>query len=306
MAVIPPSGEQHEIAYGDGRATIVEVGGGVRTYSIGDRDVLEPYPVDAICDGAHGTPLIPWPNRLADGRYEFSGSEHRVALTEPEKSNAIHGFLRWRPWRIAERSDSRVVMEIHLHPLTGWPFTLEVRIAYELSDAGLEVTTTARNLGDEACPFASGQHPYLAPGGDLIDECTLHLDAATRIDTDAERQLPTGAEPVEGTDYDFRSPRKLGDQAIDFAFTDLARDRDGRAWVRLEGTDGRRAELWADRGYPYLEIFTRDALGEGRRRTGLGAEPMTCPPNGLQTGRDILRLEPGESATTRWGVRLEG
>jgi aldose 1-epimerase len=300
----PPSGEQHEIARGDQRATVVEVGGGVREYRVGDRDVLEPYPVEAVCDGAHGAPLIPWPNRLADGRYEWDGVEHQVALTEPEKRNAIHGFLRWRPWRAAERDDARVVMETRLYPLTGWPFALDVRVAYELTDDGLEVATTATNIGQAACPFASGQHPYLSPGSGLIDECTLQLDARTRVDTDAERQLPTGDVPVEGSDFDFRAPRKLGDQAIDFAFTDLARDAEGRAWMRLGGTDGRTAELWVDEGYPYLEAYTGDTLGDGRRRTGLGAEPMTCPPNGLGSGRDIVRLDPGESVTTRWGARL--
>ena len=63
-----PSGEQFEIVHGEHRATIVEVGGGVREYAVGDRQVLDPYARDAMCDGAHGAPLIPWPNRLADGR----------------------------------------------------------------------------------------------------------------------------------------------------------------------------------------------------------------------------------------------
>jgi len=90
----PPSGAQFEISAGQQRATIVEVGGGVRAYTVGDRDVLDPYPLDAMCDGAHGAPLIPWPNRLADGAYTFEGTDHQVALTEPDKNNAIHGFLR--------------------------------------------------------------------------------------------------------------------------------------------------------------------------------------------------------------------
>ena len=88
-----PSGEQYEISHGDQHATVVEVGGGVRAYRVGDRDVLHPYDVDAICDGAHGAPLVPWPNRIRDGRYTFDGAEYRVTLTEPDKSNAIHGFL---------------------------------------------------------------------------------------------------------------------------------------------------------------------------------------------------------------------
>jgi len=299
----PPSGEQYEISHAEQRATIVEVGGGVREYVDGDRDVLEPYPVEAVCDGAHGSPLIPWPNRLADGRYPFDGVEHQVALTEPEKQNAIHGFLRWRPWRAVVRDADRVVMGTRIYPMKGYPFTVEVSVAYELTDDGLVVTTAATNIGDRAAPFASGHHPYLSPGSGLIDDCTLELDAATRIDTDA-RQLPTGDEAVEGTDFDFRTGRRLGDQALDFAFKDLGRDGDGRAWVRLSGTDGRTAGLWADEHYPILEIYTGDTLGEGRRRTGLGAEPMTCPPNGLATGDRVVRLEPGENLTTRWGARL--
>lgn len=94
-----PSGEQFEIVCGEQRAVIVEVGGGVRAYSVADRPVLHSYGLHEMCDGAHGAPLIPWPNRLADGRYSFDGEDHEVALSEPAKGNAIHGLLRWRPWR---------------------------------------------------------------------------------------------------------------------------------------------------------------------------------------------------------------
>src|SRR6201995_3123546 len=99
MAGLSPSGEQFEISHRGQRATIVEVGGGVREYAVDGRAVLDPYPLGAVCDGAHGAPLIPWPNRLADGRYSFDGSHYQLPLTEPGKRNAIHGLLRWRPGR---------------------------------------------------------------------------------------------------------------------------------------------------------------------------------------------------------------
>ena len=160
----PPSGEQFEIRYGDQRATIVEVGGGVREYAVGDRPVLDPYPIDALCDGEHGTPLIPWPNRLADGVYRFDGTDYAVALNEPERHNAIHGFLSWRPGSAVEHDTSRVVMGTRLRPLAGYPFTLDIRVTYEFADDGLVVSTTAVNVGDQACPYGAGQHPYLSPG----------------------------------------------------------------------------------------------------------------------------------------------
>lgn len=299
-----PSGQQFEISAGDQRATVVEVGGGIRTYTVGGRDVLEPYPAEAMCDGARGAPLVPWPNRLADGQYRFDGTDYQVALTEPDKHNAIHGFLRWRPWQALHHSGDRVIMGTTLHPLQGYPFTLDVEIEYRLAADGLTVSTTATNSGDRPCPYGCGQHPYLSPGAGLIDDCTVQLGADTRVVTDPERQLPTGTEPVTGTPFDFRAGRQLGDLRVDYAFTDLARDRDGRAWVRLSGPDGKTTEVWVDGGYPIIELYTGDTLAPARRRRGLGTEPMTCPPNALQTGQSIVRLEPGETVTTTWGARL--
>jgi aldose 1-epimerase len=303
MSPVAPSGEQFEITHGEQRATIVEVGAGVREYEVGARPVLDPYPPQAMSDGAHGAPLIPWPNRLADGRYRFDGVDHQVALTEPAKRNAIHGFLRWRPWRAVEREDARVVMGTRLYPLSGYPFALEVRVDYRLGEDGLEVSTTATNIGERTCPYATGQHPYLSPGNGLIDECTLELPAGTRILTD-ERQLPCGEEGVEGTTFDFRAARRLGEQQIDSAFTDLSRGEAGYATVRLEAPDGRVVELWVDESYPVLEVFTGDTLSPPRRRRGLAIEPMTGPPNAFQSGQGLIRLDPGASVTTCWGVRL--
>ncbi|WP_223164174.1 aldose 1-epimerase family protein [Nocardioides mesophilus] len=272
-----PSGQQFEIRSGDQVAVVVEVGGGVREYSAGGRDVLDPYELDRMCDGAHGAPLIPWPNRLADGKYRFDGTDHQVALTEPEKHNAIHGFLRWRPWQCVEHEADHVTMATTLFPLKGYPFTLDVRVDYRLSETGLSVTTTATNVGADPAPYGCGQHPYLSPGAGRIDDCTLRLEAGTRILTDPDRQLPTGLEAVEGTPYDFREGRKVGDLEIDYAFQDLRRDSEGRAWVHLTGADGNTVHLWVDEAYPIVELYTGDTLAPERRRRGLGTEPMSCP-----------------------------
>ncbi len=299
-----PSGRQFEIANGEQRAVIVEVGGGIRAYDVGGVEVLQPYAVDQMCDGAHGAPLVPWPNRLGDGRYRFDDEDYQVALTEPEKNNAIHGFLRWRPWRCLERQEDHVVMASTLFPLQGYPFSLDVRVSYHLDETGLSVTTTATNIGDRPAPYACGQHPYLSPGVGTVGDCTLHLQADTRILTDPDRQLPVGREDVAGTAYDFRDGKRIEHLAIDDAFTDLHRDERGRSWVRLEGVDGRVTSLWVDEAYPVIEIFTGDTLAPDRRRRGLGTEPMTCPPNAFQSGDEVIRLEPGDTSSASWGVAM--
>jgi aldose 1-epimerase len=302
----PPSGEQWEIAHGEQRATIVEVGGGVRAYDHAERPVLDPYPLEMMCDGAHGAPLIPWPNRLADGRFSFDGQELQLALTEPATHNAIHGLLRWRPWRLLEREESRVRVGTRLFPMQGWPFPLDASITYSLSGDGLRVRTEVSNLGEREAPLAVGQHPYLSPGaGAHVDDARLELRAATRIVTDSERQLPVGREAVAGSPYDFNSPRAIGQTRIDYPFTDLPRDERGLAWVRLEGPDGHTVAFWQDPAYPIVELYTGDTLAPPRRRLGLGCEPMSAPPNALASGEGTVRLAPGESWRGEWGVRLE-
>jgi aldose 1-epimerase len=301
----PPSGEQFQIRHGDQRATVVEVGGGVRELFAGDRAVLEPYALGAICDGGHGAVLIPWPNRIGDGRYGFEGAEHQLALTEPGRSNAIHGLLRWASWRALAHEPDRVSLGIRLHPHPGYPFDLEVSVEYRLGRDGLTVTTTARNAGERACPYGAGQHPYLSPGEGTIDECLLELPAATVITTDAERGLPSGRLAVAGSDLDFRRPRKLGTAVIDSPFTDMERGEDGMARARLTGRDGLTVELWVDSHHPVIELFTGDTLAPERRRRGLAVEPMTCPPDAFRSGESLIRLEPGEACVSCWGVGLE-
>lgn len=299
-----PSGEQVEIVWKDQRATIVEVGGGIRRYEVAGRPVLEPYANDVPCDGAHGAVLIPWPNRLAAGRYRFDGADHQLPISEPATGNAIHGLLRWRPWRVLRRSEARVTMGARLFPMPGYPFLLDVEVDYSLGEAGLRVVTAATNRGTVPCPYGAGHHPYLSPGAGPIDDCTLELACASRIVVDEARQLPIGVADVAGTAYDFRRPRRLGDLSLDCGFTDLQRDVSGLAWARLGATDGRVSELWVDEGYPVLQLYSGDTLAPERRRRGLAVEPMTCPANAFVSGDRLIRLAPGRAVTTRWGARL--
>lgn len=297
-----PSGQQWQITAGDQRAVLVEVGGGVREYVVGRRPVLDGYPVDAICSGARGTPLVPWPNRLEDGRYTFDGEDHQLPLSEPGRHNAIHGLLRWRNWQPRERRGNEVALGTVLHPSEGYPFTLDVEVRYRLDGDGLTVSTTATNRGGRPCPYGSGQHPYLAGGPGVIDDCVLELKAGTRIVTD-DRGLPAGRRRVDGSRFDFHRARLIGATRIDQAFTDLVRDGDGLARLRLRAPDGAETVLRVDRGYPYLELFTADTLPGDEWRRGLGVEPMTCAPNAFRSGEGLRVLAPGEAVTTTWGVR---
>jgi len=296
-----PSGEQFEIVLGEQRAVVVEVGGGLRTYSVDGRDVLDGYAGGEPATSGRGQVLIPWPNRIRDGTYEFGGRRHQLELTEPDRGNALHGLVRKAPRRAAEHEGSRVVLEHVLEEQPGYPFTLGLRIEYALAPDGLEVTTTATNLGSEACPYGCGAHPYLTAGTPTVDTAILSVPAETVLLSD-ERGLPTEAIPAEGTAFDFREPSSaVGQTVLDHCFTDLERVEDGRARVRLLNPDGYGVTLWMDESYLYVMLFTGDPLPDIDRRS-LGVEPMTCPPNAFQTGEGVIVLEPKSSVSSTWGI----
>jgi aldose 1-epimerase len=301
--VVAPSGEQFEIRHGDQRAVVVEVGGGLRTYSVGDHAVLDGYDIAAPCDGARCQTLVPWPNRVQDGKWTWRGVDQQLALTEPEQHNAIHGLVRWMPWTVVQRSESAITVACTSHPQPGYPWTIEVGNSWSLGDDGLAVETQVVNHSSTDAPVAAGFHPYISAGTALIDDALLTLPGETRLLTGAQ-QIPTGREPVAGTAYDFREPRRLGDLKIDHTYTDLRRDADGRCRLTLAAPDGGvTVTVWVDESYPYLEVFTGDALPDpARRRQGLGVEPMSVPPNAMVTGEAVSVVKPTESWRGRWGI----
>jgi aldose 1-epimerase len=302
-----PSGRQLEIRRGDQRATVVQVGGGLREYEVAGFPVLDGFGPGELAQGGRGQVLMPWPNRLAGGRYEHEGETLQAPISEHATGSAIHGLVRWRGWDVLETAAERVRVGHVLWPQPGYPFTLELEVAYELTDAGLVVTMAARNVGARPAPFGAGQHPYVRAELGLVDGTALRLPAGRWLEAD-ERQIPTGRQvPVDGTPYDFRLPRPLGSTTMDVALTGLARDEDGLARVELRAPGGeRRVTVWLDRGFEYLMAFTGDTLEPGRRRRGLAVEPMTCAPDAFHNRLGLQVLEPGQRTSATWGITVAG
>jgi aldose 1-epimerase len=303
-AVIPLTGAQYQLSAGDYLATVTELGAGLRELRYRGRPAVVGYQPDELPPGAAGQLLAPWPNRVDGGRYEFAGASHQLDLSEPAAGNAIHGLTRWAGWQLAAQAADAVQLRHMLYGRPGYPFCLELTAEYRLrAEAGLQMTITARNAGSGPAPYGTGCHPYLTAGTPVIDEGELALPAARWLPAD-ERGIPSGEpQDIAGTPYDFREPRPIGGTRLDHALTGLARDDTGRAWARLDG-GGIRVALWAGEGYRWLQVFTGDALDPEHRRRAIAIEPMTCPPNALATGTDLLALEPDDSVTHTWGIQV--
>ncbi len=248
--MVAPSGEQFEISGGGYRAVVTEGGAALRVLEHEGRPLVDGFPEDAMPRVCRGQVLMPWPNRIRDGAYTFDDRDLQLPLTEPSRHNASHGLVRWVAWSPEEHTAHSVSLTYRLMAQTGYPWTLDLHLLYDLSADGLTVTHTATNLGADAAPYAVGMHPYLTVGDPTVgrlDSLELLLPAATRCLVD-ERELPVSDEPVEDTAYDFRVSRPMRDTVFDHAFSDVARDErggDGRA-ARPGRRDRRR--LWMDAG----------------------------------------------------------
>jgi len=297
-----PSGEQFELVHGDQVAVVTEVGATLRSYRAGERAVIDDFDVDARADGARGQPLIPWPNRIRDGRYEWDGEPQQLALSEPARANAIHGLVRWSNWVPLAWGPARITLGLRLHPSPGYPFTLGLTIDYELTDEGLTVQAYAENLGSTACPYGVGFHPYITVG-ELIDGARLTLPFERHLLCD-ERAIPVSSAPVAGTPFDFRRPREIGPLRLDSCFCEPRRDPDGRTRVILENGAGAAVTLWMGAAFPYAMVFSGDTLAPERRRRGLAVEPMSCAPNAFASGAGggVVTLAPGRTHVAEWGL----
>ncbi len=294
----------YTIEGGGYRASVLGLGAAVRELTHEGRPLVVGFGADEEMPNFRGAFVAPWPNRIADGRYSFDGADYELPINEPERGTALHGLVFDIPWTLVEHTASSVTLACSITPIDAYPFELSLEARFSVSGDGFRTDVTAVNTGDGRAPYGVCPHPYLLAGPSPLDEWVLELPASTVLTVTPDRLLPVAKEPVDGTSFDFRSARPLGDVQIDHAFTGIARDASGLAAVRVTdpayGTG--TAMVW-DESCPWVQIHTADLpLKPESTRLGLAVEPMTCPPEAFNSGEDLVVLEPGGTHRTGWTI----
>ena len=298
-----PTGEQWHLSAGPDELTVVEVGGGLRSWARNGVNILAGYPANGLCTSGRGQQLIPWPNRIRDGRYSFGGVGRQLPLTEVDLGNASHGLVRWAPWHLVERTDSSLTVGHRLFPQPGWDWHLDSTTTYAVAPDGLAVTVRVMNVGERTAPFGYGAHPYVAIGDAPVGEVEVSIPGAAYVDVD-EQLIPTGTSPVEGSPFDFRERTAMGAQRLDTAYRDLE-VVDGRWTVTIAAPGRPVVDVWADAAsLPWAQVFSGKAEADQRGEHGIAVEPMTCPPNAFNSGDSLIELGSGEAWTGTWGISL--
>ena len=304
MAGSTPTGQQFEIAGHGYRAIVTESGATLRLLEHHTRRLVDGFDADQMPSGGRGQLLMPWPNRIRDGAYAFQGTRHQLGLSEAARQNASHGLVRWVAWTPEEHTATSVSLVYRLMAQSGYPWTLDLHVLYDLSAEGLTVTQTATNMSGLPAPYACGAHPYLrAADSPTIEDWELTVPAARRLLVD-QRKLPVGSETLAGTGHDYASGLPLHGMALDDCFGDL-RHEEGRVQVTLRDPGTERATvLWGDRSIRWLQVYTGDDGPHPRR--SVAVEPMTSPPDAFSSGEDLVVLapagSPGDELSVSWGI----
>ena len=300
----PLSGRQLRLRAGDYRATIASIGASLRELTWQGRHLVVPFAEDEVRPAYRGAGLAPWPNRVVDGRYEFDGVEHQLALTEPDRGHALHGLVAWQDFAVVTVEPSTATLAATITPQDGYPFRIALIVTYALSEEGLTISLEATNTGSGSAPFGASIHPYLCAGPGVVDDWSLQLPGASVLTVTPDRLIPQEVQAVtEAPDqFDFRRVRVIENTFLDHAFTDLSPDVDGGFSARLTDRAGQGVIMRWEGDCPWLQVHTADLSPPKPSRIGLAVEPMTCPPDAFNSGRDLVVLSAGESTVVQWQI----
>ena len=226
---------------------------------------------------AFGYPLLfPFPNRLPEGHYSFEGRALKADVNFKD-GHAIHGLVCDRPWKVVETGandergawatatfDTRDFPEVQRQ----YPFSCIVTATYSVLAGELNLAFSAQNVGEGNLPMGFGIHPWfpcpLTEQGERA-QCELLVPANARWELESlDYLLPTGnIPPVEGTAYDFRQARALGDIFLDEVYTDLSFDGDWHRSRFLDRQSGLALDMKASsvfREYVVYAPLDRDVI----------------------------------------------
>jgi len=166
--------------------------------------------------------MIPYSNRIRDGRFSFNGTD--VQLAEAEK-HAIHGALRKCQWQVASSTPSELICEFDTRNSANainWPWPIHAVIKQVVDADTLHSRISITNLGDSDMPVGTGWHPYFVrdiKGGGP----TLTLPVESLYPDSNGDCLPDGAAVALPAALDFRQARALDpNQRIDCCLAGLS------------------------------------------------------------------------------------
>jgi aldose 1-epimerase len=166
----PPVTEIVSLTRGEARCNILpHLGGCIGAWSSGGQQMLRQVSAAGLAArdpyATAGFPLVPFSNRIGEGRFTWDGKPIALARNFPPEPHAIHGVGFERPWQVLSRANDSALLALLHRPDAGWPWAFEARQRITLTDDALTLDLSAVNLEVQAVPLAFGHHPYIPRSG---------------------------------------------------------------------------------------------------------------------------------------------
>ncbi|MBO0934805.1 aldose 1-epimerase [Fibrella aquatilis] len=253
-------------------------------------------PQALVADETYASALLyPFPSRVFQGVYRFEGEAYALPLNETRRSNALHGFVHGKPFRVVREEVTAAHAQLSVQydypgDLVGYPFPFALTATYTLSEQGLALDFMAMNTGQSRCPAAFGWHPYFTLNNADTDDLELTLPVQTEIHLD-QHMIPNGQRPA--TDA-HRGPASLKEVSFDTPFVvDPQRVNAKNRAETVVHWPAESVSLVVEQSadFPYLVIYTPG------RRDSIAIEPLTANVDSFNNGEGLTILSPGESLT---------
>jgi len=272
-----------QLRSGGSAATLLpDLGGAIGSFAVGDVPILRPTPANAASPlDAACFPLVPYANRIADGRFTFAGEDYALPRNVASFKHPIHGLGWIMPWMVKAQEANRAVLACMHSADEHWPWDWFATQAFVLEDGALQVTLEVTNQSDRAMPCGLGHHPYLVRNPRA--EVTFIAEGVWLSDA---RMVPVETAPAD-TFGDFGAgampnPVNLTDNCW-FGWQGEAR----LGTVSVTSSEARFLHLYAPPGENFLCL-----------------EPTTAMPDAFgRHGGGTAVLDPGQSASLGMVIR---
>lgn len=280
------------IAHGVDRVSVNSRGGAILEWRHANRLLLAPaahhregarHPIDCA-----SFPLVPYSNRIAQGRFRWASALHHLRLNILPEPHAIHGVGWIRDWTFEDHRSDSLTLHLDHSPDEDWPWPFSARQTITVGDGELILNLEATNQADSAVPLAFGHHPYFPAQGAQLEF------RAERVWLKDRQGLPSEtAIPAEILSFENGAP--VAGREVDHCYEGW----DGTARISWRDHPG-ALEVRASPSLPCAVVYI--PTGEDR----FCFEPVPHAPNSVNRtdAIPVPVVKPGDTFTSRIAFRI--
>lgn len=241
--------------------------------------------------------LLPFPNRMKDGRYTFDRKSYQFPINDTNTNNNLHGFLEPIPMEIIyqDENDNQAAIELkgNFEGVEYYPFPFDFYVKYILTASELMIQIKITNTGNTAMPIGLGWHPYFKLDTTTIDTLKMQFSECQSVEVD-KRMIPNG----KTADYtNFSKLKAIENTHLDNCF--IFNNSDSKRGTVILQSTTTTLSIWQETDiFPYFQVYTPDL------RQSIAIEPMTCNVDAFNNKNGLWILEPDEEKQMKFGVKM--